>query len=408
MAAYVTGVGCISPQGTGASRYLSALLAGESGVRPILHFDTAGLAVRIAAYCRDFNPASVMPEGELKHVGRVVPMALAAAAEALADAGIDSAALSLDERRRFAVVLGCGGGAMEFLERQYDLWYRGQVRKASLYVVPSGTAGNLSSEISMKFGLRGPSQVVTTGCTSSTDALGWALELIRSGRADRVLCGGADCTVTRGMMEGLCLMGILSSRFQDDPARASRPFDAKRDGFVLGEGAWMAVVEREGKRPLAEIAGYGATCDAHHRVRMAEDGEEPARAMGLAVQDAGLRPDDVESVWCHGTGTALNDRVETRALKTFLGGRARGVPMTAVKSMIGHPQGACGAAAAVAAVLAMRRRALPPTINLDDPDPDCDLDYTPGRARDCGARTALVSTLGFGSKNAALLLRSVP
>ncbi|MBI2922487.1 MAG: beta-ketoacyl-[acyl-carrier-protein] synthase family protein [Planctomycetes bacterium] len=399
----IAGAGSVAPQGAGAPRYLEALLAGESGVRGIAHFDTSGLAVRIAACARDFDPLRIMTEHDLKHVGRVVPMAIAAATEALADAGVDPAKLSLDERRRFAVVLGSGGGAMEFLERQYGLWFTGKDRKASVYVVPSSTPGNLASELSMRFGLRGPSHVVTTGCTSSTDALGYALMLLRSGRADRVLAGGADCTVTRGMMEGLSLMGILASRFQAAPARASRPLDRARDGFVLGEGAWMMVLEREGKRVLAEVAGYGATCDAHHRVRMAEDGEEPARAMAEACADAGIGPDGIGSVWLHGTATPLNDRVETRALKLFLGARAKDVPMTAIKSMIGHPQGACGAAAAVAAVLAMRARALPPTINLEDPDPECDLDCSP-RPRDCGARTALVSTLGFGSKNAALVL----
>lgn len=401
----IAGVGTVAPQGVGNKRYLDALLSGESGIRAISHFDTTGLAVRIAGYAKDFEPSKYMDEHTLKHVSRVVPMSVAASMEAFAEAGIDHTKLSLEERRRFAVVIGSGGGAMEFVERQYDLWYKGTVKKASVYVVPSGTMGNMASEVSMVFGLRGPSHVITTGCTSSSDAMGYAMMLLRENRADRVLVGGADCTVTRGMMEGLCLMGILASKYQGEPARASRPFDGHRDGFVLSEGAWMMIMEREGKNAVAEMCGHGGTCDAHHRVRMAEDGVEPARSMQLACDDAGVKSSDIDAVWLHGTGTQLNDRIETRAIKMFLGDRAKKIPMTAVKSMIGHPQGACGAAAAVGAILSMKAGALPPTINLENPDPECDLDYTPNRARDCSARTVLVSTLGFGSKNAAIVLK---
>jgi 3-oxoacyl-[acyl-carrier-protein] synthase II len=400
---FVSGCGAVSPLGIGAARYFDRLMAGESGVREISHFPADGLDVRIAAFCRDFNPASAMREHDLKHLSRAVPMAVAASAEALHEARLDPDALTLHERRRFAVVLGSGGGAMDFLEHQYALWHAGQTRKGSVYVVPSGTAGNLASELSMRFGLHGPSLVVTTGCTSSSDALGAALLLLRSGRADRVLAGGVDCTVTRGMMEGLCLMRILAKRFQAEPARACRPFDRDRDGFVLGEGAWMMVLEREPKRPLAELAGYAATCDAHHRVRMAEDGIEPARAMTEACTDAGVRPDEVGAVWCHGTGTRLNDEVEARALGIALGPRCAAVPATAIKSMIAHPQGACGAAAAVAAVHGLRAGALPPTLNLDHPE--CPVGVSPG-PRDVPARVAMISTLGFGSRNSVLVVRS--
>ena len=401
----IAGVGTVAPQGIGNKRYLDALLNGESGVRAISHFDTTGLSVRFAGYAKEFEPAKYMDEHTLKHVARVVPMSVAASMEAFAEAGIDHAKLSLEERRRFAVVIGSGGGAMEFVERQYDLWYKGSVKKASVYVVPSGTMGNMASEVSMAFGLRGPSHVITTGCTSSSDAMGYAMMLLSDNRADRVLVGGADCTVTRGMMEGLCLMGILASKYQAEPARACRPFDGHRDGFVLSEGAWMMIMEKNGKKSVAEMAGHGGTCDAHHRVRMAEDGIEPARSMQLACEDAGVKPEDIDSVWLHGTGTQLNDRIESKAVKLFLGDRAKKIPMTAVKSMIGHPQGACGSAAAVGAILAMHAGAIPPTINLENPDPECDLDYTPLRARDCNARVVMISTLGFGSKNAAIVIK---
>ena len=291
-----------------------------------------------------------MPPSELRHVARVVPLSLAAAAEALADAGLEPGSLSLEERRRIAVVFGSGGGPVEFFERMYGHWYRGDLKKASVYSIPTGTIGTLSSEISMRFGLKGPSHVVSTGCTSSADAMAYAAKSIAHGERDVVLSGGADAVITPGIMTGFALMKILSTGFQDRPAKASRPFDAGRDGFVLGEGAWIFVLEEleraraRGARIRAEVLGYGATCDAFHRVRLDETGEEPARAMREALEDAGLSAADVSYVQYHGTSTVLNDRIETRATKLALGEHARRIPGSSVKSQIGHPQGASGAA----------------------------------------------------------------
>jgi len=281
----------------------------------------------------------------------------------------------------------------------------------SLFCIPTGVMGTLSSDLSVRFGLLGASHVVTTGCTSSTDAFGYSLRQIQSGRLDMVLSGGADAPIALGIVKGFILMKILTDSWNHAPERGSRPFSVDRDGFVLAEGAWMFVLEEyehahaRGAKILAEICGYGSTCEAFHRVRLQECGEEPARAIGLAMSEAGIGPDDVQYVNLHGTSTQLNDRIETRALKLALGERAPEVPMSALKSQIGHPQGACGAAGVAATVVAMHTQQLPPTINLDNPDPECDLDYVPTIGRKKAIEHAICNCIAFGSKNSALVLR---
>ncbi len=294
----------------------------------------------------------------------------------------------------------------------YGHWYRGDLKKASVYSIPTGTIGTLSSEISMRFGLKGPSHVVTTGCTSSVDALAYAAKSIAWGERDVVLTGGADAVITPGIMTGFALMRILAAARRDRPATASRPFDAGRDGFVLGEGAWLFVLEpwerarARGAKVYAEVLGYASTCDAHHRVRLDESGEEPARAMVEALRDAGLSPPDVGYIQYHGTSTVLNDVIETRATKLALGARAAAIPGSTVKSQIGHPQGASGAAGLAASLLALADGFLPATINLDEPDPECDLDYVAHRPRRAEVEFALCNGIAFGSKNSALVVRN--
>ncbi len=406
----VTGIGCLSPNGNGREAFACALREGRSGVGRISLFDPEGLPTTIAGELKGFEPAAHLAAKDARHVSRAVPMAIAASAEALADAGIDAASLTLGERRELGVVLGTGGGPIEFSERMYHLYYTNQVKKASVYSIASGTIGTLSSEISMHFNLRGPSHVVSTGCASSTDALGYAFRSIKFGSDDVLLCGGVDATVVRGIMEGFVMMRIVSTGWESDPPRASRPFSADRDGFVLGEGAWMFVLEERdrararGAKIYGEIRGYGATCDAHHRVRLDETGEEPARAMSLALEEAGLPADAVDYLAYHGTSTELNDRVETRAVRRAFGRRAAALPGSSIKSMIGHPQGACGAAGVAATLLGMRDSFLPPTVNLESPDPDCDLDYVANEARVVSFEHALCNCIGFGSKNSALVL----
>ncbi len=406
----VTGLGAVSPNGVGCEAFWRATRAGKSGVKPIEAFDVSHLPTRIAGIVDAFDPSSVMSANDLKHVPRVVPLALAASLEAAADAGLNPPELPVDERRRFAVVIGSGGAGLEFIERQFRQYYLDDPKGVSLYTIPSSTPGSLSSELSMKFALRGASHVISTGCTSSTDAIGHALSLIRYGRADRALVGGSDSPIGPGIVTGFCLMKIMSTGWNDEPERASRPFSKDRDGFVLAEGSWMLVLEERdlalarGARIYAEVLGYGASCEAFHRVRLDENGEEPARAMHLALEDAGIGPDDVDYLALHGTSTQLNDRIETRAVKRVFGKRSGEIPASSLKSMIGHPQGACGAASVVAALLAMRDSWLPPTINRDLPDPECDLDVVPNAGRERRIDTVLGNCIGFGSKNAAVVL----
>lgn len=410
--AVITGMGVVSPNGVGREAFGQATLGGRSGVRLIPAFQQAGLGAQIGG-AAPFDPLQHLDEHEAAQVGRVVPMALAAGAEALADAGLDPLRMSLAERRRMAVLVGSGGAALEFVERQFELYFSGHAKRCSVYTIPSATPGTLASEISMRFGFRGFSHLISTGCTSSTDALGYARQQIVLGAADAVLCGGVDAPLAPLIAKAFALMRILTTAWNHDPARGSRPFSADRDGCVLGEGAWMFVVESEerararGARPYAALAGYGSTCDAHHRVRPEESGEEPARAMQLALEDAGLPPEAIGYANLHGTSTVLNDRIETRALKLALGRSAYRIPMSALKSLIGHPQGASGAAGVAASLCALRAQRVPPTLNLDHPDPECDLDYVPHRSRPHAFAHALCNCIAFGSKNSALVLSAV-
>lgn len=408
----ITGMGVVSPNGVGNQAFAEAILAGKSGVRRITRFDPSAIEVQIAGEVAGFDELAWLDKKERKHVSRIVPLALCAATEAISTAGIDTAALALDERRRFGVILGTGGGASEFSEEQYRLYFHGQVPKMSLFCIPSGVMGSISSELNVRFNLRGPSHVVTTGCTSSTDALAYSMRQIESGRLDAVLTGGADAPISLGTVRGFTLMKILTEKWNHDPEKGSRPFSADRDGFVLAEGAWMFVMEEyeharaRGAKILAEVVGYGSTCEAYHRVKLMECGEEPARAIELAMKQAGIGPAQVDYVNLHGTSTQLNDRIETRALKLALGeDRAAQVPMSALKSQIGHPQGACGAAGVAAALVAMQRGQIPPTLNLKQASPECDLDYVPDAGRKRSIEHAVCNCIAFGSKNSALVLR---
>lgn len=409
----ITGMGAVSPNGVGNDAFADAILAGRSGVRRISRFDPGEISVQIAGEVPNFDELAWTGKRERKHVGRVLPLALAAADEALRTAGIEFASLPLESRRRFGVIIGSGGGAQEFTEEQYRLFFQQDYRHMSLFCIPTGVMGTLSSEVSTHFGLRGPSHVITTGCTSSTDAMGYSLRQIRSGRVDMVLSGGADAPIALGIVKGFILMKIMTDSWNHAPERASRPFSVDRDGFVLAEGAWMFVLEEyeharaRGATILAEVCGYGSTCEAFHRVRLQECGEEPARAIELAMQQAGIGADDVHYVNLHGTSTQLNDRIETRALKLALGKRAAQVPMSALKSQIGHPQGACGAAGVAATLIAMQRQQIPPTINLENPDPGCDLDYVPRHGRKAAIEHAVCNCIAFGSKNSALVIRKI-
>jgi 3-oxoacyl-[acyl-carrier-protein] synthase II len=406
----VSGIGVVAPNGVGADEYCVALRNGVSGIAAITLFDPGSLDCRIAAEIKNFSADDFVTRQEMRRVGRAVPLVIAATSEALSRAGICAQSLSTEERQSWGVVIGSGGGTSDFMEEQYRLYFADRLRKVSAYNVSSSTAGSLSSEISLRFGFRGPSHLISTGCTSSTDALGYAFNMIRFGLAEQLVSGGADATITPGIMRGFCVMGVVSASSNHDPVRASRPFDRTRDGFVLGEGAWILILEEReraldrGAKVYAEILGYGATCDAYHRVRLNPDGEEPARAMSLAIEDAGLAKDEIGYVALHGTSTQLNDKTETLAAKICFGRRAYDIPMSSVKSMIGHPQGASGAAGVVAAILGMNHGFLPPTINYAEADPECDLDYVAVRRRERETELSLCNCIGFGSKNSALVV----
>jgi 3-oxoacyl-[acyl-carrier-protein] synthase II len=404
-------MGAVSPNGVGNTAFSEAILQGRSGIRRITRFDPSEIQVQIAGEVHDFDELAWVEKRERKHVSRVLPLALAAATEALSTAGIDAASLPLEEKRRFGVILGSGGGSQEFTEEQYRLFFHEEYKRMSLFCVPTGVMGTLSSELSVRFGLRGPSHVVTTGCTSSTDAFGYSVRQIQAGRLDMTLSGGADAPISLGIVKGFILMKILTDSWNHEPTRGSRPFSVDRDGFVVAEGAWMFVLEEyehakaRGAKMLAEISGYGSTCEAFHRVRLQECGEEPARAIGLAMKEARIAATDVQYVNLHGTSTQLNDRIETRALRLALGEHAAQVPMSALKSQIGHPQGACGAAGVAATIVAMQHGQIPPTLNLESRDPECDLDYVPDVGRKKAIEYAVCNCIAFGSKNSALVLK---
>ena len=406
----ITGIGCVTPLGKGKDDVWAAMVAGESGVRRIESFDVSNSAVKIAANVEDFDWKAELSPKDRQHVARTVPLLLAGTRMALADAAIDTEDLSLDERRSFGVEIGTGGGGLEFTERQYSYWFVGPVGQASVYTIPSSTHGGLSSEVSMAFGLKGLSHIVSTGCTSSTDAMFYAAEHIALGRQDVMITGGVDAPLAPGIFAGFNVMTVLTGDWNDEPHRASRPFSRDRSGMVLGEGSYVFVFEEleralaRGARIYAEITGYGSTCDAYHRVRLDDSGIEPARAMGLALKDAGRTAADVHYVNLHGTSTLLNDRIETQAVKLALNGNAARVPMSGTKSQVGHPQGASGAAGLTATLCAMTTGKIPPTINLDEADPECDLDYVPNVAREANIRVALCNCIGFGSKNSALVV----
>lgn len=425
-AVVVTGLGAVSPIGVGVAAFVGALRAGRSGTR-LLAPDMPGLdRIRstAAAPCAEFDPATVMDDADQRRLPRLVPLALAACQEAMQHARLTVGSEDAGPRPlTIGLILGTGAGGIDFTLDQAIAGYTpGSTRQPSLWTITNATHGNLAGELSIRLGLLGPSLCTSTGCASSSDAIGLSMEMLRSGRPgapDIMIAVGADAHIRWETILGMELLRVISTRdCGGDPAAAasaSRPFDRGRDGFVLGEGAWAVVLEREDvarrreAAPIARARGYGATCDAYHRVRPAPDMRQCALAMTHALDDAGLPPKAVDVVHYHGTATQLNDAMETRAVKLALGDHVASVRGHSVKGAIGHPQGACGAAAAVATIGSMLgldggEGFLPPTINLHEPDPECDLDYTPNMPVPRGdARVAMVNCLAFGAKNSALV-----
>jgi len=414
----ISGIGVVSTFGVGRECFWENVRRGVSGTRAVTEFDVSSYPCQVAAPVPPVTIDQAQPlDGEHqnghesradpKRYSRAALLGVIAAREAWNDAG-----LRVDEPGA-GVIIGSGGGGIDVGEAQYRDFFTNGGRHVTPYAIAVGIVGMLSSELSISLGLRGISHVLSTGCTSSTDALGYAARLIRSGEADVLLSGGADGCVTPGMIFGFSRMRAVSTRYNDRPSEASRPFDRGRDGFVLGEGAWMYVVEREdrararGARIYATVEGYHSTCDAYHRVQMDPDGTEIVAAMRGAVEKSGRAVEEIGYVNYHGTSTQLNDAIEARCTRLAFGCHAERLPGSSTKSMIGHPQGASGAAGIVATALALARGFLPPTANLTDQDPACTMDYLPGVGRAAQPAAALCNCLGFGSKNSAIVLGAV-
>ena len=414
----ISGIGVVSPYGAGRERFWSHVIRGSSATRAITEFDASPFPCTVAApvpaglTIEDAPPIVGRDPAGAAHAGRPDPrrysraslIAVIAASEAWNDAGLQR------NEPGAGVLVGSGAGGIDVAERQYAEFFNDGWKRVTPYAIPVSIVGMISSEISIALELHGISHVMSTGCTSSTDAIGYAASLIRAGEADVLLSGGADACVTPGMMFGFSKMRAVSTGYNDAPAEASRPFDRGRDGFVLGEGAWMVVLEREdrararGATIYAAIDGYGSTCDAYHRVQMDPNGEQIVRAMRLAIDRSGRPIEEIGYVNYHGTSTVLNDAVEARCVRRVFGDRAELVPGSSTKSMIGHPQGASGAAGVVTAALALSRGFLPPTINQRERDPACDMDFIANVGRAASPQAALCNCLGFGSKNSALVL----
>jgi 3-oxoacyl-[acyl-carrier-protein] synthase II len=407
----ISGIGVVSPFGVGRERFWSHISRGDSGTKAITQFDVSTYPCRVAAWVPPVSMEDAVEiEGDNdgradpKRYSRAALFGVVAAREAWADAGLSAG------EPRSGVLIGSGGGGIDIGEKQYEDFFVNGGKHVTPYAIAVGICGMVSSEISISLGLRGISHVLSCGCTSSTDAIGYATSLVRSGEFDVLLSGGTDGCVLPGMIFGFSRMRAVSTHYNERPGEASRPFDRGRDGFVLGEGAWMLVIEREdralarGARPYAVIEGYASTCDAYHRVQMDPDGDEIVRCIETALERAGRAPDEIGYINYHGTSTLLNDTIESRCVRRVFGPHADRVPGSSTKSMIGHPQGASGAAGIVASTLAMRCGVLPPTINLDDPDPQCDLDFIPKTPRRGEIEAALCNCLGFGSKNSALVI----
>jgi 3-oxoacyl-[acyl-carrier-protein] synthase II len=410
----ISGIGVVSCFGVGRERFWDQVSRGATGTRAITEFDVSTFPCQVAAPVPPVTIDDAQPlAGENGHgCGRADPrrysraalLGVIAAREAWNDAGLRSA------QPGAGVLIGSGGGGIDVGEAQYRDFFTSGGRHVTPYAIAVGIVGMISSELSISLGLRGPSHVLSTGCTSSTDAIGYAASMIRAGELDVVLSGGADGCVTPGMVFGFSRMRAVSTHYNDRGGQASRPFDRGRDGFVLGEGAWMVVLEREdrararGAPIYAVVEGYASTCDAYHRVQMDPDGAEIVACIEGALAKAGRHLDEIGYVNYHGTSTVLNDAIESRCVRRVFGRAADRVPGSSTKSMIGHPQGASGAAGVVTTALALARGFLPPTANLTDPDPVCDMDFLPIEGRAVEIEAALCNCLGFGSKNSALVL----
>ena len=404
----VTGIGVVSPVGVGKTDYWNSLVSGVSGIGRITHFDPTDFDVKIAAEVKDFDVTKWIDRKESRRMDRFVHFGVAAALDAIEDAGLKITSANAE---RVGVLVGSGIGGLKTLEEQVKVLVENGPSKISPFLIPMMIADMASGHISIITGAKGPNSTVVTACATGAHALGDSLEIIRRGAADVMICGGTEAAVTRVGVAGFGNMKAMTSKYNDNPTKASRPFEAGRDGFVIGEGAGVVVLESlehaeaRGAHIYCELAGYGMSGDAYHMTQPAAGGEGVARAMVAALKDADVQPEMVGYINAHGTSTPLNDKNETAALKSVFGDHAYKLSISSTKSMTGHLLGGAGGIEAVAAALAIHSGVLPPTINYDTPDPDCDLDYIPNVARTQQVEVAVSNNSGFGGHNAVIVMR---
>jgi 3-oxoacyl-[acyl-carrier-protein] synthase II len=402
----VTGLGCISPIGNNVLDTWQALLAGKSGAAPITAFDASAHKTKFAAEVKGFDPVALFGSRDARKMDRFAQFATAATLQAM-----EQADLKIDEgnRDRVGVLIGTGIGGIITLIEQYEVMRERGPERVSPFLIPMMISDNAAGNIAIRVGARGPNMALATACASGTNALGEAAEMIRRGSADVMIAGGAEAAITALSMAGMNVMTALSTR-NGDPLTASRPFDKNRDGFLMGEGAGMLILESleyaqaRGAKILCEFCGYGTTDDAHHISAPAENGAGAAISMSLAIENAGLKPADINYINAHGTSTYLNDKSETAAIKTVFGEQAYKIPVSSTKSMTGHLLGASGAVEGVFSAMAIMNNVLPPTINYETPDPFCDLDYVPNQPRKAEPNYVMSNSFGFGGHNATLIL----
>ena len=406
----ITGVGSVSPVGVGNDANWEALTNGRSGIGPITRFDPSGIPVKIAGEVKDFNAENFFEKKEVKKMDLFIQYAMAAAHFAMTDSG-----LVIDESNaeRVGVLVGAGLGGLPAIERYHTAMQEGGIKKISPFFIPMLIINLASGQISIKYGAKGPNISSVSACATGTHSIGDAYHIIKRGDAEAMIAGGTESTVTPLAIGGFAVMKALSDSRNDDPEKASRPFDKGRDGFILAEGAGVVVMEeyesakKRGAKIYAEVVGYGLTADAYHMTAPSAGGEGAARCMAMALKNAGVNPDQVTYINAHGTSTPFNDLNETLAIKSVFGGHAKKVMVSSTKSMTGHMLGAAGAVESIICCMAMDKGVVPPTINYETPDPECDLDYVPNTARDADVAYAMSNSLGFGGTNATLLFKKI-
>jgi 3-oxoacyl-[acyl-carrier-protein] synthase II len=405
----VTGLGITSPLGTGIEKNWDALMHGRSGIGPITRFDSTDLPVKIAGEITDFPAEEFFDRKEARKMDLFIHYALGAAAMALADSGLE---INDDNAERVGVVVGSGMGGLPAIEKYQEAMSKGGYRKVSPFFIPMTIINLAGGQISIKCGAKGPNIAPVSACATGTHSIGDAYRMIQRGDADAAIAGGTEATICPLAMGGFAVMKALSTR-NDDPQAASRPFEKNRDGFVMGEGAGIVILEeyesakKRGAKIYGEVAGYGLTGDAYHLTAPAPGGEGAARCMKMALDSAGVNPEEVDYINAHGTSTPFNDLYETLAIKSVFGDSAKDLMVSSTKGMTGHLLGAAGGVEAIYSLLAINNGVVPPTINYTEPDPECDLDYVPNEARKANVNIALSNSLGFGGTNATLLFRKV-